>query len=480
VSRDYPIDMPSAIDDLERLLDPGACLTRSEDMAPYLTDWRGRFHGTALAVARPATTAQVAQVVRWCAARGTPVVIQGGNTGLAGGATPGGGPPALVLSTRRLNRIRAVDLANDTLTAEAGCVLHDVQQAALASERLFPLSLAAQGSCTIGGNLSTNAGGTQVLRYGNARELTLGLEVVLPDGQVWEGLRGLRKDNSGYDLKQLFIGAEGTLGIITAATLRLFPRPTGRAVAMVALDGLPAAIALLAQARAQAGPALTAFELLSDDCLQLLARTRLPARPPFPVPHPWLALLEWVEHGTGDGAAARCEARCEALGAAAIAGGLARDAVVARSLADGDALWRLRESIPEAQARAGGNVKHDIALPLGAMAGFVEEVGEALRALWPPLRPFVFGHLGDGNLHYNVGTVQGIPVAGAFEREPAINDIVFTAVVRHGGSISAEHGLGQLRRDLAERVKPAVERELMRSVKRALDPSGLMNPGKVI
>jgi FAD/FMN-containing dehydrogenase len=467
------------IDDLRALLGADAVLDQPADTAPFLTDWRGRFVGRALAVALPRTTAQVAQAMGWCARHGVPVVPQGGNTGLVGGATPDDSARALVLSTRRLRRVRQVDTANDTLTVEAGCLLQEVQQAALAQDRLFPLSLAAQGSCTIGGNLATNAGGTQVLRYGNARELTLGLEVVLADGTVWDGLRGLRKDNTGYDLKQLFIGSEGTLGVITAATLKLFALPRVRLVCLLACADLPAAIALLHRARAQAGPALTAFEVMSDACVALVEDQPAPAtarRARFAQRHPWLALLEWSEPTD----AAHAQARCEQLCAAAIGAGEAQDAIVAHSLADAQALWQLRESIPEAQARRGGNVKHDISLPLGSMAAFVAEVESALAALSAELRTLVFGHLGDGNLHFNVGARADLPPSAAFDREAPINDIVYAAVARHGGSVSAEHGLGQLRRALAQRTKAPAEIAMMRAVKQALDPQGLMNPGKLI
>jgi len=468
------------IDELRELLGADAVLGRAADMAPFLTDWRGRYTGRALAVVQPRTTGQVAQAVAWCARHGVPVVPQGGNTGLVGGATPDTSARAVLLSTRRLRRIRAVDPANDTITVEAGCPLQEVQQAALAHDRLFPLSLASQGSCTIGGNLATNAGGTQVLRYGNARDLALGLEVVLGDGTVWDGLRGLRKDNTGYDLKQLFIGSEGTLGVITAATLKLFAVPRARVVCLLACDTLAATVALLGRARARAGPALTAFEVMADDCVRLVDAMAAPAgrqrRPLFAQRHPWLVLLEWSEPHE----ARHAQDQCEQLCAAAIAAGEARDALLSQSLDDAQSLWQVRESIPEAQARRGGNVKHDISLPVGAMAAFTAETGQALHALSTDLQVLVFGHLGDGNLHFNVGTRDGVPIAAAFDREAQINDIVYAAVLRHGGSVSAEHGLGQLRRDLAQRTKAPEEMALMRAIKQAMDPRNLMNPGKLI
>jgi len=464
------------MEELRALVGATGVVDQAQDMAPYLTDWRGRFTGRAAAVVQPATTLQTSQVVQLCASRGVPVVVQGGNTGLVGGATPDATGQALVLCTRRLNRVRRIDTANDTMTVEAGCLLQHVQEAALAQHRLFPLSLASQGSCTIGGNLATNAGGTQVLRYGNARELTLGLEVVLASGAVWDGLRGLRKDNSGYDLKQLFIGSEGTLGVITAATVKLFALPRTRLVCLLALPDLTMAIGLLQRARDAAGPALTAFELMSGLCVRLVGRTLGQQRPPFALEFPWLVLLEWSDHEDEASASRQCESLC----AAAIEAGEALDAVISRSLSDCAALWQLRESIPEAQARTGGNVKHDISLPLGSMDRFVTETEQALHALCPELQVLVFGHLGDGNLHFNVGTREGSPVSMAFQREEQINDIVYAGVGRYGGSISAEHGLGQLRRTLAQRVKQPLELEMMRGIKRALDPQGLLNPGKVI
>ena len=464
------------IDELRRLVGAQGVLDQTQDLAPFLTDWRGRYTGRAAAVVQPGSTQQTAQVVQLCASRGIPIVPQGGNTGLVGGATPDTTGNAVVLSTRRLNRVRQVDTTNDTITVEAGCLLQHVQEAALAQHRLFPLSLASQGSCTIGGNLATNAGGTQVLRYGNARDLALGLEVVLANGAIWDGLRGLRKDNSGYDLKQVFIGSEGTLGVITAATVKLFPIPRARVVCLAALPHLAAAILLLQRARAAAGPALTAFEVMSGVSVRLVDRVLAQQRPPFGREYPWLALLEWSDHEDETHAAGQCEHLC----AAAIQAGDALDAVVSHSLSDCASLWRLREWIPEAQARSGGNVKHDISLPLLSMDPFVTETEAALSELCPELQVLVFGHLGDGNLHFNVGTREGSPISVAFEREPEINDIVYSAVVRHGGSISAEHGLGQLRRDLAQRVKQPLEREMMQGIKRAFDPQGLMNPGKVI
>jgi FAD/FMN-containing dehydrogenase len=427
-------------------------------------------------VVRPGSTAEVAAVVRACTEARVPMVPQGGNTGLVGGGTPDGSGAAVVVSLQRLNRVRAVDTANDTITVEAGCVLQAVQQAARDRGRLFPLSLAAAGSATIGGNLATNAGGTQVLRYGNARDLALGLEVVLAGGEVWNGLRGLRKDNTGYDLKHLFIGAEGTLGIITAATLKLYPLPAAQTTALAALPSLAAATRLLERARAGAGAALTAFEVMGRITLQHAVETLPALRMPLPLEQPWYALLE-LSDAEGEAHAA---AVFERVLAEALEAGDVVDAAVARSLAEAQALWRLREGIPEAHARRGGNVKHDISLPVSAIAEFVDGTNAALRSRFAWIEPVVFGHLGDGNLHYNMGTVPGTPVEVAFDHEKEINRVVNDAVHARGGSISAEHGLGQLKRETVRDYKPAIELELMRRIKRALDPHGLMNPGKVL
>ncbi len=463
-------------DQLRSIVGADNVLVEATAIAPYVTDWRKRYSGKALAVVRPGSTDEVAQVVRACVTARTPLVPQGGNTGLVGGGTPDASGRSVVVSLVRMNRVRRIDTANDAITAEAGCVLQNVQDAARAAQRLFPLSLAAEGSATIGGNLSTNAGGTQVLRYGNARDLTLGLEVVLPSGEVWDGLRGLRKDNTGYDLKHLFIGAEGTLGIITAATLKLFPLPAAQITAFASAPSLHAALALLNRARAAAGPELTAFEVMSDLCLRRFAREFPSARLPLPLDSPWFALLELSDHESAEHAAAQLEA---ILGAALQAGEVG-DAVVAQSIADARAMWAVREGIPEAHARAGGNVKHDIALPVSAIPAFVATTDAKLATRFPWIQPATFGHLGDGNLHYNMGTRDGVPIAVAFEHQAEINRIVNDAVAECGGSISAEHGLGQLKREEIRRYKPVVELELMRRIKATIDPLNLMNPGKVL
>ena len=446
------------------------------DLSAWEIDWRRRYHGRALAVVRPADTAEVAAVVRLCAAQGTPLVPQGGNTGLVGGGVPDASGTQVLLSLRRLNRLREIDAANLSLTAEAGCMLQAVQDAAAAQGLLYPLSLAAEGSCSIGGTLATNAGGTQVLRYGNARELCLGLEVVTPTGEIWAGLGGLRKDNTGYALRDLYIGAEGTLGVITAATLRLFPQPAAQCTALAACATPEACVALLQLAQARLGAGLTGFEVMGRLALDLVAR-HFPALPRSLAPAPWTVLLE-LSDTEGE---APAQARFQALLEAALQAGLVDDAAVAASLAQSRQLWQLRECIPLAQAEEGLNIKHDIALPVSRIPAFLAATGSALAAAVPGARLVSFGHLGDGNLHYNVQAPEG-ESADAFlrEREAAVNDIVYRAVAAHGGSISAEHGIGALKRDTLPQYKPAVALALMRSIKQALDPQGIMNPGRLL
>ena len=464
------------IERITGIVGAASVLTAPADMAPFLTDWRKRYTGRAQAVVRPATTEEVAAVMKACAETRTPVVPLGGNTGLVGGGTPDDSGRAIVLSLTRMNRVRAVDPVNDTITVEAGCPLQRVQEAAAAAGRLFPLSLAAQGTATIGGNLSTNAGGTQVLRYGNARELALGLEVVLPSGDLWNGLRGLRKDNTGYDLRDLFIGAEGTLGVITAACLRTFPLPRGEGTALLAMRSVEQALELLALAQSAAGPALTGFELFSDFCLQLVERHFPPHRSPLPERAPYYALVQLSDHESDDHAAALLQGIAEQ----AIEQGLASDATLAQSVAQARGLWTLRELISEAQAAEGRNIKHDIAVPISAIARFVAETDALLARRMPGIRMVIFGHLGDGNLHYNVSPPVGLPDGDFVTRQPEVYRLVHDQVARHGGSISAEHGIGQLKREENRHYKSAVELALMRSIKAALDPLGIMNPGKVL
>ena len=481
VSRGMPrSELPAMtlLSELQSLLG-SAHVLQGEAAEPYVLDWRRRYQGTALAVVRPGTTDEVAAVVRACLRHGAPVVPQGGNTGLCGGATPDGSGRAVVLSTARLNRVRTIDTDNDTITVEAGCVLQAVQAAAEQAGRLFPLSLAAEGSCTIGGNLATNAGGTQVLRYGNARELTLGLEVVTAEGEVWHGLRGLRKDNTGYDLRDLYVGSEGTLGIITAATLKLFPRPVATCTALLALGAIDAAVDLLSRARAGFGASLTGFELMAGDCLQAVVKLFPQQRLPFEgesAQAPWFALLELSDSESE----AHARTRFEAVLGAAIEDGVVTDAAIAESLAQSRALWHLRESIPLAEAELGKSVKHDVSIPISAIAGFVHKTNALLQERFPGVRNVVFGHLGDGNLHYNVARAPGQSEAELLALQPHVYDIVHASVQAHAGSISAEHGVGQLKRDELPRYKSPVELALMKRIKQALDPHGLLNPGKVL
>jgi FAD/FMN-containing dehydrogenase len=452
--------IPIVITALKGIVGDAQVLTAPEDTRPYFTDWRRQYSAQAECVVRPASTAEVARVVALCAREGVAVVPQGGNTGLVGGSVPTGTRREIVLALGRMNRIRSLDALNDAITVDAGCVLAEVQRAAEQAERLFPLSLAAEGSCQIGGNLSTNAGGVNVLRYGNAREQVLGLEVVLPDGRVWDGLRALRKDNTGYDLKHLFLGAEGTLGVITAAVLRLYPRPTARATAWIALSSPREAVELLARLRSQLGDRLSAFELISRACLEAVL-THVPgARDPLGKPHPWYVLAEFGDSGPTEALRTGVELALEE-----------KEAVLAQSEEQSRQLWRIRESIPEAQFT---NVKHDISVAVSQTPEFIERAGRALRSAFPNVQPYVFGHVGDGNLHYNVG-----PEALVAQRD-AVSEIVYREVDALGGSISAEHGLGQLKRDAIRGHKPAIELELMRALKRTLDPAGLMNPGKVL
>ncbi len=451
-------------------------LPGEHDLSAYERDWRKRYTGCALAVLRPADTVQVAGIVALAREHRVALVPQGGNTGLVGGGVPDGSGRQLLLSLQRMNRVRQIDAANLTMTVDAGCVLQQVQQAAREAGLLFPLSLAAEGSCTIGGNLATNAGGTQVLRYGNARELCLGLEVVTADGTVWDGLSGLRKDNTGYDLRDLFIGSEGTLGVITAATLKLHPQPRARMTALAACDTLRDAVSLLGLTQSRCGAALTGFEVMNALSLALVGKHFPQLTQPLG-PRPWTVLLE-LSDSEGE---VHARTQFEALLEDALERGFIDDAAVAESLSQSHAMWHLRESIPLAQSEEGLNIKHDIALPVSRIPDFVERCDAMLGARFPGSRLVDFGHLGDGNLHYNVQAPEGIAPADFLrEHEAAVNALVYDQVVAHGGSISAEHGIGQLKRDeLAQRKSP-VALQLMRQIKQALDPHGLLNPGRVV
>lgn len=446
------------------------------DLSAWEVDWRKRYRGRALGVVRPATTEEVARVVAACAAHGVSIVAQGGNTGLVGGSVPDDSGTQVVLSLTLMNQVRDIDVANSTMTVDAGCTLQSIQETANAKGMLFPLSLAAEGSCTIGGNLACNAGGTQVLRYGSARELCLGLEVVTARGEVWEGLSGLRKDNTGYDLRDLFIGSEGTLGVITGATLKLFPSPAAVMTALAAVASMDDAVRLLARAQARLGAGLTGFEVMGDFALSLV-RKHFPQLPrPLP-PSPWTVLLE-LSDTEGE---AHARTMFEGLLASALEDGILSDAAVAETLEHSHAMWHLRESIPLAQAEEGLNIKHDISLPVSRIPAFVANTDIALQAAFAGVRLVNFGHLGDGNLHYNVQAPESM-AAEDFLRdcEARANDIVYDAVVAHGGSISAEHGIGTLKREeLAQRKSP-VALGLMHAIKSALDPNGIMNPGRVL
>jgi FAD/FMN-containing dehydrogenase len=451
------------------------------DLSAWEQDWRKRARGRALAVVRPGSTAEVAAVVQACRAHRTAIVPQGGNTGLVVGGIPDASGTQIVLSLTRMNRIRGLDAANLTLTAEAGCVLQAVQKAAEEAGLLFPLSLAAEGSCTIGGNLATNAGGTQVLRYGNARALCLGLEVVTAQGQVWEGLSGLRKDNTGYDLRDLFIGSEGTLGIITAATLTLFPRPAATLTAWAAVGSMDDAVRLLELARRQMGASLTGFEVMGRFALSLVARHMPQLRVPF-LDRTWPAdglgvLLELEAVQSEDEA----RARLESLLATALEAGFVLDAVVAANLSQAQALWHVRESIPLAQAQEGLNIKHDISVPISRIPAFCAETDALLEHTIEGVRLVNFGHLGDGNLHYNVQAPEGVEADGFLrDQETRINALVYGQVARFGGSISAEHGIGSLKAETLPDYQSPVALGMMRAIKQALDPEGLMNPGRVL
>ncbi|MBP6599366.1 MAG: FAD-binding oxidoreductase [Giesbergeria sp.] len=449
------------------------------DLSAYEQDWRRRRIGKALAVVRPATTAEVAAVVKACAQANAPIVPQGGNTSLSVGSTPDGSGREVVLNLGRMNAVRAIDKDNLTLTVEAGCILQNVQTAADQAGLLFPLSLAAEGSCTIGGNLASNAGGTQVVRYGNARELCLGLEVVTPQGEIWDGLRGLRKDNTGYDLRNLLIGSEGTLGIITAATLKLFPQPAARLTAWAAVPSMEHAVALLGLAHQHLGAGLTGFEVMGQFALQLVNKHMPQLRVPFiaQAEVPYGVLLENSDSESEDHARARFEALLET----AFEAGCVTDAVVAENLTQANNLWHIRESIPLAQAEEGLNIKHDISVPISRIPAFVVYAQALLEREVPGARLVNFGHLGDGNLHFNVQAPEGGD-AKAFlrDQEAQVNDVVYQAVAEFGGSFSAEHGVGALKVATLEQYQSPVALTMMRAIKNAIDPQQLMNPGRIL
>ncbi len=470
--------MSKLLDTLRQIVGAPNVLTEG-DLSAYEQDWRRRSHGKALAVVRPASTAEVAAVVKACADTATSLIPQGGNTGLSVGSTPDTSGTQVVLSLQRMQAVRSIDRDNLTLTVEAGCILQNVQQAAANAGLLFPLSLAAEGSCTIGGNLGTNAGGTQVVRYGNSRELCLGLEVVTPQGEIWDGLKGLRKDNTGYDLRDLFIGSEGTLGVITAATLKLFPQPAARLTAWAAVPSMEAAVRLLGLSHQQLGAGLTGFEVMGQFALSLVVRHMPQLRVPFAdlAEAPYCVLLENSDSESEEHARGRFEALLEM----AFEDGCVLDAVVAESIAQAKGLWHVRESIPLAQAEEGLNIKHDISVAASRIPAFVEYADALLQAEIPGVRLVNFGHLGDGNLHYNVqAPAEGDPKAFLREQEARVNDLVYEAVAKFGGSFSAEHGVGALKVDKLQQYQSPVALGMMRAIKQALDPQGIMNPGCVL
>jgi FAD/FMN-containing dehydrogenase len=467
---------PSVLQALKDLLGPGGWLDDASERAPFETDFRGLHRGSTPLVALPDSTEDVSAFVRFCAREGLRIVPQGGNTSYCGGATPRAAGNEIVLSLRRMRRIRAVDALNDAITAEAGCILADLQTAAAAANRLLPMSLGSEGSCTLGGIISTNAGGTAVLRYGMMRTLVLGLEAVLPDGRVLDQLSALRKDNTGYDVKQLFIGAEGTLGVITAASLRLFPRPSATSTAMVALDSPAAALALLTLLRESQGDAVTTFELVPRIGLEFVCRHIDGARDPFERPHPWYVLVEvsCVQAGTD------LPGSFEAALASAIERGVVGDAITATSESQRESLWRLRDTIPEAQRHEGVSLKHDISVEPAKLPHFIDEGRALLARLAPGARLVAYGHLGDGNLHFNLSAPAGDGGLALQASVDVIQRAVHDLVAAHGGSISAEHGIGQLKIGELARYEDPAALDLMRRIKQAIDPQGIMNPGKVL
>jgi FAD/FMN-containing dehydrogenase len=464
------------IDALARIVGEEHAIRDEEAMTPYLVEWRDRYRGKAALVLRPGEMEEVSAILEHANATRTAIVPQGGNTGLVGGQIPFETGHEVVVALERLNRVRDIDLASNTMTVEAGLVLALAQQVAASAGRLFPLSLASEGSCQIGGVLATNAGGTAVLAYGSARDLALGLEVVLADGRVWNGLKSLRKDNSGYDLRDLFIGSEGTLGIITAAVLRLFPKPAERVTCMAGLSALESAPAFFARVLDRAGPMLTAFEIMPRIGIDFVLRHGSGVRDPFPSPYPWYVLFELTRPFEGEGLRRLAETLLgEGLEMTEI-----DNAVIASSLAQTQGLWRLRELMSEVQKEEGGSIKHDVAVPVARVPELVARANQLVELMIPGARPVPFGHFGDGNIHYNVSQPVGMDRAIFLSSWEALNAAVHEIVLDLGGSISAEHGIGRLKRDLLPHAKQPLELELMRKIKSAFDPNGILNPGKVL
>ena len=471
--------MTDLLDRLRDAVGEAHVLSAEADVAPYVVDWTGVHRGSALAVVRPGSTDEVAAVLRACHETRTPVVPQGGNTGLVGGGVPDPSGRQVVLSLGRMRTVREVDPVAGTITVDAGVVLADVQAAAAGAGRLFPMSLGSEGSCTIGGNLATDAGGTAVLRYGMTRELVLGLEVVLPDGRVWDGLRGLRKDNTGYDLTQLFVGSEGTLGVITGAVLRLFPATPRHATAWVAVPSVSAAVSLLALAQEHAGVHLSTFEIANRQAVELVLAHLPGASDPLSGPSDWYVLVELAGSAVDDG----LDEALESLLGAAVEADAASDAAIAGSPAQRSALWAMREGISEVQKVEGATLKHDVTLPIARLAEWTEATTPLLQEVCPGVRPVTYGHVGDGNLHYNLNAplVDGRSDDDALRAAAGdLTATIYDSVAREDGSISAEHGLGRTKAAAAASYKSDVEVDLMRAVKQALDPSGLMNPGVLL
>ncbi|HKL63824.1 MAG TPA: FAD-binding oxidoreductase [Woeseiaceae bacterium] len=463
------------LDELKKIVGTVGYVDDAAGLEPYLREWRGHYASHAPIVLLPSSTRQVAELVSICAARSIGVIPQGGNTGLVGGAVAQSGAGQVIINLRRLDRVRRISAGGDYMIAEAGCVLADLQQAAADADRALGLSLSAEGSCQIGGNLATDAGGLNVLRYGTARRQVLGLEVVLADGRIWNGLRTLRKNTGGYDLRGLFVGSEGTLGIITAAALRLYPRPSDLGTALLALDGPGEAVPLLGYLRSRLANDLLAYELMSDTALELVCHNIPDSRSPFHQSYSAYVLVENAAY-TPDGARPALEEALEA----ALGAGLIRDAVIATSSEQRRTLWRLRHSIPDAQTRAGASIKHDISLPIESIPAFLDDCGKRIRAMLPGVRLVVFGHVGDGSLHYNLSEPESMDSEVFRGREPELNRTVFDTIHAYGGSFSAEHGVGLLRRPELHRYVDDVEIDLMRRIKHTLDPHGILNPGKVL
>ncbi len=461
---------------LRKIVGDAGLIADPDRLAPRLVDERGKYHGRAALMVRPADAGEVAEVVRFCAERRIPMVPQGGNTSMCGASVPHAHGREILVGLSRLNRVRAIDPVNDTMTAEAGCILADLQAAAAGVGRLLPLSLAAEGSCEIGGNISTNAGGTNVLRHGMARAQVLGLEVVLPDGSLWDGLRALRKDNTGYDLKQLFIGAEGTLGIVTAVVLKLEPQVRMTATAWAAVPDPAAALTLLTLARESSGDTVTAFEFESRRCVDFVVANVPGVRDPLNGRHDWFVLIEL----SSPAADAPLGKTMEDLLALAMDRGLVLDGVVAASEAQARNLWALREHVSEAQKHEGGSIKHDVSVPVSRVPEFLDRAGAVVEALVPGVRPVVFGHMGDGNVHYNVTQPEGMDRDAYLAQWERMNEAVHDLAMAMDGSFSAEHGVGRLKRAALVKYRSPVEVAMMRRIKQALDPHGIMNPGKVI